>query len=44
MLGNFLFDVFIFLTELGKVEKEASELKTVVNVLKDEKKRQTDGK
>ena len=44
MLGNFLFNVFLSLTELGKVEKEASELKNVVDVLEDEKRRQTDGK
>ena len=43
MLGNFLFNVFLSLTELGKVEKEVSGLKNVVNVMENEKRRQTDG-
>ena len=43
MLGNFLFNVFLSLTELDKVEKEVSGLKNVVNVMENEKRRQTDG-
>ena len=42
--GDVFYLIFIFLAALSDVEKELSELKTVVNVLEDEKKRQANGK